>query len=345
MNVQTLAHFLSNPFIIALLTVLIIIIIGRILKALQRHRAESAIDRMPVKMIPNPDELDRQAYDAVKSARVEVWKSWRDQRDFNPKTFYDISFNVIRYVAAVYYPDEKEPQYKARVKDLLDLNNRIYLRIRDVLEKPMLSKLRRLDIQTILSLQKGFKRILENPIVMFIKDKEVRKNYKRIWDAINIINPWYWLRRYLTEYSIDTAFRYMMTSFATIIGEEAVLLYGKKGIKDTEGQREKLVLFTMIRILNEEGEISSEESKFFYNYLIECKALEAKDKIDMLSLLDGGKKLPEKESDYKQLEESEGGDELVAVLTQLAHLPGSDVPAKQSAVTEVVRYFGESKSR
>lgn len=306
---DTLIHFVTGPWFLTLMIILLIFILARMLKKVREVRVNRAIEKMPIVKVENPDDKDEMAYEVLNSVRTEIWVEWsrlkkKSEKDsttevFSTGLFYDYVIRVSQAVAAVYYPDMKNPHYLARIEDLAILNNRIFSRVNEILSYPFLKKLKRFNIDTILKLHS----IYSSPLGFIFRDKETRKAMRRISAAINIINPWYWLRQYLTEYSLETATRYFIVKFITIVGEEAVILYGDKEEEKQKNENEKLLMLAMVRSTQKKNEIlSAADYRDIYLRLFQSETLEDNEKVEILKYLAGKKKFSDKDCPLEKLE-------------------------------------------
>ena len=339
MTMQTLLNFLSQPVVIAVLVVVILLVLSRIARMFQRRRALAAIEKMPITQIPDPGETDLKAYDEIRRLRVEIWDGWEQTRDFSPKAFNDLLINIVKPIAAVYHPDITDPHFKASVTDLVHLNNRVFNRIRKILEKPFLTQLNRLDLETILALTRGINVVMKNPLAKVIRNKEVRKYYRQVFSALNIFNPWYWFRRIVFEYSLDLAIRYFITSFITIVGEEAVLLYGKNEPKNEREISQRILMLTMIHLMNAYGSPAAGELEVFYQSLISSSSLEATEKMEMINKLQKGEKIAENDRDYRAVSDPELRSTLVNTLHELAAHSNTGKRDKKSTISAMEDYY------
>ena len=302
MSLDVFISFLSQPLVLTAIIILLFILAGVFIRRRQRRRAVREIEAMAISELPNATEDDRRAYEFLRKKRAELWQEWEQERDLSPKTFYDVAFSVVRPIAALYFPDDEQPHLRARVEDLVRLNNRIYSRAQVVLDQPFLNKLRRMDIDTILKLRRGMTLVMSNPLVQFIRNKEFRKHWNNIFAAINVLNPWYWFRRVLTEYSIEMAFRYFFTFFVTVIGEEAVLLYGRPQMDDPVLAANRITANCILTMLSGRDR-TAEEYDTLYDWLLHESSLESEERLDVLKRLHADKALKVNEKDVAGLVE------------------------------------------
>jgi GTPase SAR1 family protein len=309
---ENLFHFFTGPWFVTFTIVLHIFIFARLFRKIRDMRVNRAIEKMAIEKVENPNEKDEEAYEILNQVRTDIWLEWnalkkKSEKDketevFSVGLFYGYVMKVSEAIAAVYYPEMKNPHYLAKIEDLAILNNRIFSRIDDILSLPFLKKLKRFNIDSILKIH----RLYTSPLGFIFRNRETRKAMKQISGAINIINPWYWARQYLTEYSLETATRFFIVKFITIIGEEAVILYGDKEEEKSRNDNEKLLMMAMIRaLLTEKEAISKQDFEDIYIRLFENDYLDENEKIEILKYLAGKKKFNDKDCPLEKLQKDE----------------------------------------
>jgi hypothetical protein len=324
----------NEQILIAAIAVLAVILLSWLWRWYRGRRVEKAIDRMPIEMVESPTEKDLEAYRLVRRLRQEIWQHFGDDMSLNPQGLYTMSFDVIREVAAVYYPGEPEPQYKANIDGLLDLNSRILQRLNDILDKPVIGKLRGLDVSTILSLKKGYDKVRRHPVTEFIMSKPaLRKLWQAGWSAANIFNPWYWGRKVFLEVGLETGKRYLVTALVTIVGEEAVMLYSGRRVRNAKAAAEMMTIYEMIRTLRAQDSVSVEEYEVLIRWLVKFKHLDSVSKVKLLQLLQDSRKMPEQ--DLMELVKFKGQKRFLDAFGELAEARGPKEKAKRRRLDEI----------
>lgn len=318
------------------LFVLGLIVLGWLWRGHRKRAAARAVERMPITMVEHPTETDKRAYSLLREHRGEVWSQWGDEMPLSPQVLYEISFDAVRRVAAVYYPEEKDPHYKATVEGLMDLNSRIVVRVKDLLDKPILNKLRGLDVATIITLKKGYDVVWKNPLVEFIKKPKIRQTVKSVIDAVNIFNPWHWARKVVIEAGLETAKRYFVTGLVTIVGEEAVLLFSGRNIRNEKAAADLLILYEMVHTLHEQKSISAEEYEVLLRRLQKLKHLDSRTKLEVLGILAGKRKMAEQD-----ISDLIGGKEATRMIRALEELAEANGPAMKAKARRIERLKGK----
>ncbi len=327
----------TETLLISGAVVLAVILLGWLWRWLRKRHAERAIDKMPITIVDRPTEQDKRAYELLRGFRREAWKRWGEELQLNPRSLYQISFETIRKVASVYYPDAEEPQYKATVDGLLDLNARIVRRLQDLLDKPIVNRFRSLDVATIMSIKKGYDYVWKNPVAEFIKSPRVRAATRTIFDAVNVFNPWHWGRRVLVDVGIETARRYFVTGLVTIVGEEAVMLFSGRRVRNEKAAAELLTAYEMVRELSGQESVSAEEYAVLLRWLVKFKHLDSHTKFNLLRMLQGRRKL--EEQDLSELLEfgPDGGKLFLRAFGELAEAGGVQQAVKMMRLEKARR--------
>ncbi len=186
------------------------------------------ISDIPIQKIENPTEQDQQAYEIIRSYRKKIWMRFSLKTQFNIATVNSVSYELIRQIAAVYYPRSLNPELQVTIVDLIDLNQRVIFRLRAVLDRFPLKSLKGIKLGQVIRYKELYDKISGKRLVKLIKNRWVRRITKGMMMAANYANPKYWITRSILKGSKEVTLRYLLASVVTIVGEEAVLLYRKQ---------------------------------------------------------------------------------------------------------------------
>ena len=176
-----------------------------------------------------PRPVDQQARDLIRAYRRRfLLQLWPDL-EFSWRGIIDLTWDLIREVARIYYPDEERPELKATLYDLIDLQGRINARLQQLFESLPLKAIREVELETILQAHGLYKKFTQNPFYRFCKRHRLDELVRAAWLLKNLANPWYWGYRATWAGSKEFFYRYFLARLCTIVGEEAMRLYGRRG--------------------------------------------------------------------------------------------------------------------
>ncbi len=168
---------------------------------------------------------DRAALEIIRSRRRRyLWNRWPETAlSFN--AIQEMSLKIIKEIAGVYYPQEEEPQLKASLADLLALHNRVGSRLAAWLETAPIRAFKDVELQSIIRYYGVYQNVRNHPVSRFIRDHRLHRVAVWSWAAFNYNSPFYWGRRGAYE----LARRLLLARIAQLVGEEAMVLYGRRG--------------------------------------------------------------------------------------------------------------------
>jgi hypothetical protein len=83
------------------------------------------------------------------------------------------------------------------------------------------------ELQTVLRYHEFYQTVTKHRWYQFVKRRHLDKAARWGWAAFNFANPWYWGRRAAYHGGKEVAIRLALARIVDIVGEEAVLLYGR----------------------------------------------------------------------------------------------------------------------
>jgi hypothetical protein len=198
---------------------------ARLLRALVEQEGGNGLPAAP-RNGASPEDLA--AREIIRQYRRRyLLKLWPDT-PFGFKVINDLALEMIQEIARLYYPEEERPELKASLRDLVALYNRVGARVQTLLETRAFKPFYDVELQTVLRYQELYRSVKDHWGYKFIKRHHLDKAARWGWAAINYANPWYWGRKAAYEGSKELAVRLTLARIADIVGEEAVLLYGRR---------------------------------------------------------------------------------------------------------------------
>ncbi len=166
-------------------------------------------------------ESDQAVQKIIDDQLNEVWYAFTSTRWLDVKYVQQECIELVKKIARVYHPTAKNPELEVTIFDLLRLNERISREVNALLSP--YSTLQKISVSTIFeakSLVEQTRRVVDQ--------KGVRSGTRiasRIWQAVNFINPKYWINRVLFKGASEVVGRKVLTSIFRIVGYEAKKIY------------------------------------------------------------------------------------------------------------------------
>lgn len=178
--------------------------------------------------LPDPRAEDQAALELIRTCRRRYLLKWWPGTEFSFKAINEMSLELIRGIAQVYYPEEDHPELRASLADLVALHNRVGARLAAWLETFPMRPFKDLEIKTVLRYHELYQNLRNHPGYAFIKRHRLDRVVRWGWTLYNYANPWHWGRRAAFQGGKEVAARLVMARIADLVGEEAVLLYGRR---------------------------------------------------------------------------------------------------------------------
>lgn len=243
----------------------------KIQKELQARAEEEVRDLEQIELmrVQNPTEEDVRAYTLIEEERQKVWKSLSVDTSIAPRTIYQLAFDLVRDIAAIYYPDTENPMFKASIFDLLELNYRIIERVKESLDEFPLNTIKDMDIHEILRYKGYYDKITDFKFVKLAQEhKYLYSVGKYAWMGYNALNPWYWGRKVAYTAGKEGTVRYLLSVIITVVGEESVLVYSSRNIRAKAVAIEKNIAFEMINMALADGDVSQKEYEILLDFIL-----------------------------------------------------------------------------
>lgn len=165
---------------------------------------------------------------------------------------FNVSSDMVKDIARKYYPKSKYPLAELSVDEILMLTKYISDRINELVDRPVLRLLKKVKLTYILSLYDTKKKIDDSAIVKVTKKYKVKRIFKSVIGALNVLNPIYWVRKLVIDKTLDAAMKKLCNVIIGIVYEETVKIYSK-------------------RVFDEEKIVSANIDKYIYEIDAEMK--------------------------------------------------------------------------
>jgi hypothetical protein len=178
--------------------------------------------------LPDPTPEDRAALDLIRSRRHRYLLSFRPGTEFSFQAINEMSLELIRGVAQAYFPQEDRPELKASLADLVALHNRVGARLAAWLETLPIRPFKDVELGTIMRAHEIYQSFTAHPVYAFTRRHHLDKVVRWGVTLYNYANPWHWGGRAAYHGGKELAARLLLARIASLVGEEAILLYGRR---------------------------------------------------------------------------------------------------------------------
>jgi hypothetical protein len=219
---------LAGLFLLWLMSLLVVRYWSRrqLLKDLERQGEGSEELALP---FPEPRPEDLQALELVRNyRRGYLLRRWPGT-EFSFQVINDMAVELIQGIAAIYFPDEDRPEFKASLADLVALHNRVGAQLASWLESFPMRPFKDLELKTVLRYHEVYQTVTQHPVYSFIQRHHLGPLARWGWTLYNYANPLVWGSRAAYHGGKEVAARLLLARIVDLVGEEAIHLYGRRG--------------------------------------------------------------------------------------------------------------------
>lgn len=235
--------------------------------------------------VQNPTAEDLKAYALIEDKRQNVWTSLSVDTSIAPRRIYQQAFDLVRDIASIYHPDAENPVFQASAFDLLELNYRIIERVKEYLEEAP-DWVREMNISDILRYKGYYEKVKDFQFLKLAEEHKYLYNIgKYVWMGYNMLNPWYWGRRVVYTAGKEGAFRFILSTIITVVGEESILVYSRRNIRARAVAVEKSIALEMINMAVSDGSVSQQEYEILLEFILSNPRLDDQLKVTLLKAL------------------------------------------------------------
>lgn len=218
---------------------------------------EDPLGHIAVLRTQNPSPRDQLAIERIERELKGVSRTFALKTSLAPGKVYGMAADLTRDIAAIYYPDAENPILRASLADLLKLDERVVARLNLKLNEFPLKTVKDISIEKILAGKEFYDSKVKDKLAWIKKYKTVYTLGNNAWLAYNALNPWYWGRRLAYTSIREITFRYLLTWIVTIVGEEAMSVYGRRNINTREAVFDRDLAFAMVDLVHTQPGISA----------------------------------------------------------------------------------------
>ena len=172
--------------------------------------------------LPDARPEDQAALAVIRSYRRRYLLKWLPGTDISFKAINEMSMELIKEIARVYYPAEIRPELKASLTDLVALHNRVGSRLAAWLNTVPMRPFKDVELATVVRYHELYQSLKSHWGYAFIKRHHLDHVVQWSWTAVNFANPWHWGRKAAYHGGKEVAARLLMARVADLVGEEAV---------------------------------------------------------------------------------------------------------------------------
>ncbi|MGQ9920479.1 MAG: hypothetical protein ACUVRZ_04025 [Desulfobacca sp.] len=228
---------------------------------------------------------DHQALEVVRAYRrrylLQVWP----ETELSFRALLNLSLNLVQQIAAIYHPDEAQPELQASLAELINLQTRISVRLQGLLGTLPLQIIKNLKLQTILSCHNLYQFCVSHPAYRFLRQYRLHKVMQWLWLLKNCVNPWYWGRRAAFSGGKELLSRFFLARFITIVGVEAIRLYSGRHPDQEWGQTFALAWQEICHLTAGDPAREAAAQKYFLRLVLHNRELPETTKLDVLKQL------------------------------------------------------------
>jgi len=332
-------------------TLIILALTGCLLMAvlpLLRHHRRKALPNAwpeqedPLKHIaalrsqyPSPE--DQLAFDRIEKELKGVGRTFSLKTSLAPRKVYEKAADLTRDIAAIYHPEAENPILRASLADLLKLDERVVARLNFKIHEFPLKTVKDISIEKILAGKDFYDSKVKNKLEWIKKYKTIYSLSNNAWLAYNALNPWYWGRRLAYTSVREITFRYLLTWIVTIVGEEAMAVYGRRDINTREAVFDRDLAFAMVDLAHTQPSISGKTYSAVLDHVLNHARINDTVRVNVLRALISKK--PSKESLIEGSYTPRQTRRFLAALNKVAKAdadPSPEIEAKLDAIASAL---------
>lgn len=167
----------------------------------------------------------------IKSLILETQEMFKDKKLRGDQNMFaycgKLTYSLIEEIATKFFPNSKHPLYEISIDEALMIAVYISNRLDEILDRRGLRFLRKFKISTIVGMTEIKENINENEIVKATKKYKILDALKAAKNVINVINPVYYIRKFITNKTINLVCKKLCVVIIGVSGEETYKIYSK----------------------------------------------------------------------------------------------------------------------
>jgi len=184
---------------------------------------------------------NHEIYDLVIIKQNQLVETVRLTENAYFKVAMDLSYELMEDIARHYFPDSRYPLFELSIEEILDLNQYIIYRLRDLVNGKVLKHFKNYRISSIMNMLRMKKAIDNSKLMKMSRKLKISKIYSASRTVLNYANPVYWFRRLAVKPTTEVVTKEVCKTIIAIVGEETNNVYSKSfsDVKHDEDIEEK----------------------------------------------------------------------------------------------------------
>lgn len=254
-------------------------------RVLKEWAREEHLALMPPPDLPEARPEDRQALEIITAYRRRFLTHPWPKTQLRLAVITETAQSLLKDIAKVYYPEEERPELKASLADLVGLMDRVGGRLQVWLTPLPFRPLKDVEVGTLLKVHNLYRQVRENPVYQFFKRHHLDTAARWLWTAKNLLNPWYWSRRAVYTGSRELFVRLFLAQIVSLMGEEAMRIYGRRHPPQALVGRLRLALQEVLHLTWQDGGVLPPIHRNLLRFLLTVRGLEERERLELAGLL------------------------------------------------------------
>lgn len=254
-------------------------------RLLKEWAREEHLALQPPPGFPEARPEDRQALEIIAAYRRRFLTHPWPKTHLRLALITETAQSLLKDIARVYYPQEERPELKASLADLVGLVDRVGGRLQVWLNTLPVRPLKDVEVGTLLKVHELYCQVREHPVYQFLKRHHLDKAARWLWTAKNLLNPWYWSRRAVYTGSREIFVRLFLAQIVSLVGEEAIRIYGRRHPPQALVGRLRLALQEMLHLTWQNGGVPPPIYRNLLRFILTVRGLEERERLELATLL------------------------------------------------------------
>lgn len=243
-NISTLIAFIVGIFVGFILLALVYLLACLNSLRKKKRKINKQIEIISQEEIKNIIKSYQQSFNDEKKRRESI-----------PVDYFKTSLmEMINDIAGQFYPKSKRPLMELSIEEIIMLDRYIIKKVEELFSHRGLSLFKNVKLSTIAKLIETKSTIDNNAVVKTAKRYRLRKIGNVILTGLNLINPYFWVKKLIINPSINLIIKKICITCYAIAGEETYNIYSKQIFMEDDE-----ILKDIVSSINNEGSTLEKE--------------------------------------------------------------------------------------